>query len=185
MQRQATRNGTATVFNGFLEMSQIVTCPCGCNHSFEIREEFEEYEEMVAKIVGGKTMPPRTPGYDVIDPDGFTYQVKYTGCPIKDPRYKCEHWYWQFSNGHKLTADFLVLFAKDRSGNLSIFLMNKVTCKTFSPVGHDRFIMTGGIGKRSKIWDHRVSAENFMARVSELKKIEQLSLQFTQGLGSS
>jgi hypothetical protein len=168
-------------------MGQIVTCPCGCNHSFEVGESFERYEKIVADLVGGKTAPPRTKGYDVVGQDGrTTYQVKYTkkasnhgGVGKNIPEFR-----WRFGNGNKLLADFLVLFAGTQQHEV-MFLIEKETCNRKLRKSQDDYWVISAAGYKSWIWNYHVSSENFMERVAELKSIQQLSIQFTKGLGDA
>lgn len=168
-------------------MSQIVTCP-DCGHVFEVDELFEHCEKIVSELVNGKLAPPRTIGYDVIDQCGMTYQVKHSSFIHKNIRKNGDiHslFKWDVPTS-KLFADFLVLFFLDKDNRSTIFLLDRKHANKHllcTNPKKNKYSIMAVISANGWIWNYRVSPENFMARVAELKASQQLALEFTQGFG--
>jgi hypothetical protein len=167
-------------------MSQIVTCPCGCNHTFEVDELFEKYEKIAAGLVNGKLCPRGTVGYDLIEQDGTTYQVKHSNARMMKHG-KHAIWGWDFRLNH-ISPDFCILFGVTQN-EYFVFLVPYEKAKSMAsyrnPNSYDgpQLRLNAGSHYGSWIWDYRVSPENFMRRVAELKAAQQLSMMFSTGLG--
>lgn len=164
-------------------MSHIVTCP-NCEHVFEVDELFEKCEGVIEKITGGHRTKTGSAGVDVIGLDGTSYQVKHSKIK-KDNR----NWEWEFSINH-VEPDFAAVFGLYKTDEF-LFLLDYATVKRMSSMritptrrnSIDSRRLHASYKINSWIWDYRVSPENFMARVAELKASQQLAMGFTKGLG--
>lgn len=166
-------------------MSHPVSCP-NCGHTFNVCNDFEVYENIVADIVNGELSPERTAHYDVIDKNGITYQVKHVATQhrsLNQQNRRNDVWRWQFPDRKvNINADFFVLFVQDRG---IMFLLDKSVAKNkFHKYGKYASI-SSTVGCGAWIWDYKVTPETFIKKRDELIRTQQLSLLIDSSINNS
>ena len=164
-------------------MSQIITCPCGCNHSFEISRDFEKYEMIVSRLTKGETAKKGEKGFDVIGQDGTKFQVKYSN-EIKTS--SGSQWIWH-GNLSDVGCDFFVLFGIDKHNDFMFLIpeteiKKRALVRNHSNIKNSQYQVGVSAGPNSWIWNYKVSPERFMTRLYYLKDMKQAEMIFSGGI---
>lgn len=161
-------------------MTQYISCP-NCGHVLEVDELSEKYEKIISTLTCGKLTDKGSISIDVIGADNTTYQVKYATANKK----KQLAWYGGLNH---VNPDFCALFAISKFDDVLFLIPFDVVLRRhcIASVGHhgeNTWVLNASMRYSNWIWDYRVSQENFMRRVAELKTTQQIAMSFTAGYG--